>query len=140
MRTDDLFFEFFKLVPEATFELFQFTPSCAYKFDAPVVKKEIKKVERRMDGMLKPRKAGHPHYFVEFQGYNDKTIYWRLLHQISLFHELEPEQGKDEWQAFVIFLESSYDPGPESLGPLVHGCDCASHPLGGQMASYWNIG
>ena len=101
MRTDDLFFEFFKLVPEATFELFQFTPSCAYKFDAPVVKKEIKKVERRMDGMLKPRKAGYPHYFVEFQGYNDKTIYWRLLHQISLFHELEPEQGKDEWQAFV---------------------------------------
>ena len=76
MRTDDLFFEFFKLVPEATFELFQFKAACAYKFEAPVVKKEIKKVERRMDGMLKPRKAGYPHYFVEFQGYNDKSIYW----------------------------------------------------------------
>lgn len=58
-------------------------------------------VERRMDGLLKPTEAEHPHYFVEFQGYNDKTIYWRLLHQISLYHELEPEQGQKEWQAFV---------------------------------------
>ena len=123
MRTDDLFFEFFKLVPNATFELFQFTPLCRYEFEAPVVKKEIKKVERRMDGLLKPTEAEHPHYFVEFQGYNDKTIYWRLLHQISLYHELEPEQGKKKWQAFVIFLDSSYDPGLKSLGSLAHGAD-----------------
>lgn len=121
MRTDELLFEYFKLVPDAVFELFKINPLCTYDFDATVLKKEIKKVEKRVDGLLTPSIPEHPHYFVELQGYRDVTIYWRVLHEIGLYHELEPERGKKKWRALVLFLDKAHDPGLESLGPMENG-------------------
>ena len=121
MRTDELLFEYFKLVPDAVFELFKMNPLCTYDFDATVLKKEIKKVEKRVDGLLTPSNPEHPHYFVELQGYRDVTIYWRVLHEIGLYHELEPERGKKKWRALVLFLDKAHDPGLESLGPMENG-------------------
>jgi predicted transposase YdaD len=114
MKTDFLFHVFFQLAPQALFELLQIEPGCAYRFESPVVKA----TERRMDGILEPAEAGFPRYFIEVQGYSDKAIYWRALHQISLYHAQRPELNATPWQLVLLFLDSNYDPGPETLGPL----------------------
>lgn len=119
MKTDNLFHAFLQLAPHALFELLQIRPGCAYRFSSPVVKAS----ERRMDGLLEPVEPDHPRYFVEVQGYRDETIYWRALHQVSLYHEQRPRLNGSMWQAVVLFLDPTYDPGPETLGPLFHGDD-----------------
>jgi predicted transposase YdaD len=114
MKTDFLFHEFFQLAPQAFFELLQIRPECEYKFESPVVKA----TERRMDGILEPAEPGFTRYFIEVQGYTDKAIYWRTLHQISLYHAQRPELNNTAWQLVLLFLDSNYDPGPETLGSL----------------------
>ena len=71
MKTDKLFHEYFQLVPQTLFELFQINPGCTYQFTSPVLKES----ERRMDGLLEPNTPGHPRYFLELQGYPDDSIY-----------------------------------------------------------------
>jgi predicted transposase YdaD len=116
MKTDDLFHEFFQLAPQALFELLQITPGCAYRFSSPVVKAS----ERRMDGLLEPVESGHPRYFVEVQGYEDKSIYWRVIHQVSLYYQQRPNLNGSDWRIILLFLDASHDPGPETLGPFYH--------------------
>lgn len=117
MKTDKLFYEFFQLAPQALFELLQITPACAYRFESLVVKAS----EKRMDGLLEPAELGQPHYFLEVQGYMDPSIYWRVIHQIGIYHEQRPYLNGSDWQAVVLFLDASHDPGPETLGRLCHG-------------------
>lgn len=74
-----------------------------------------------MHGVLMPSNPSHPHYFVEFQGYRDVSIYWRVLHEISLYHELDPKRGKKKWRALVLFLDKADDPGLDTLGPMENG-------------------
>lgn len=83
MQTDKLFYEYFQLVPEAFFELLQIEPACSYRFTAPALKAS----EKRLDGFLAPANVTEPYYFFEIQGYLDTAIYWRLLSQISRYHE-----------------------------------------------------
>lgn len=117
MKTDNLFHEYFQIAPHALFELLQITPGCAYHFTNPVVKAS----EKRMDGLLEPEEPGHPHYFVEVQGYEDPSIYWRMVHQIGVYHEQRPSLNGSDWRAVCLFLDAAHDPGPETLGPLHHG-------------------
>ncbi len=114
MKTDELFHEYFQIAPQALFELIQFTPACVYQFSSPVVKAS----EKRMDGLLEPAEAGHPRFFIEVQGYTDPSIYWRMVGQIALYHEQRPHLNGNDWKAVIIFLDTAYDPGPETLGAL----------------------
>lgn len=114
MKTDQLFSELFQLAPQALFELFGIEPGCTYQFDSPVLKAS----ERRLDGLLKPAEARCPYYFLEIQGYLDYVIYWRTLHEVSLFHEQRPELRGQDWRAIILFLDKAFDPGLETLGPL----------------------
>lgn len=114
MKSDKLFYEYFQVAPYALFELLQITPGCAYRFESPV----IKAIERRLDGILEPEVLGHPRYFIEVQGYHDKGIYWRTLHEISGYHTQHPEIHGQPWQAVILFLDKAYDPGVGQLGTL----------------------
>jgi len=78
----------------------------------------IKATERRLDGVLEPEEVGYPRYFVEVQGYYDKGIYWRTLHEISGYHTQHPEIHGQPWQAVVLFLDKAYDPGVAQLGTM----------------------
>ncbi len=74
-----------------------------------------------MDGLLEPNTPGHPRYFLELQGYPDDSIYWRLVEEIGRFHAPKPELNRTRWHAFLLFLDATYDPGPDTLGDLNHG-------------------
>lgn len=115
MQTDQLFQEYFQVAPGAFFELLQIQPPCAYRFTSPVFKTS----ERRMDGFLAPVEADKPYYFIEFQGYRDKHIYWRALYPVVRHHETA-DLKQQAWKCVVLFLDKSHDPGVETLGPLAH--------------------
>jgi predicted transposase YdaD len=117
MQTDTLFHEYFKLVPHALFELLGITPPCAYRYESPVIKRS----ERRFDGFLEPEDPACPYYFVEIQGYRDRQIYWRLLSEVAGYHESRADLDGINWQAVLLFLDESQDPGPVTLGPLESG-------------------
>jgi predicted transposase YdaD len=116
MQTDQLFQEYFQVAPGAFFELLQIDPPCAYRFTSPVFKTS----ERRMDGFLAPLEVGQPYYFIEFQGYRDKHIYWRALYPVVRHHEVAADLKQQAWKCVVLFLDDSHDPGIETLGPLGH--------------------
>ena len=116
MQTDQLFQEYFQIAPGALFELLQIEPPCAYQFTSPVFKTS----ERRMDGFLAPAEPDKPYYFVEFQGYRDKHIYWRALYPVVRHHEVAADLKQQEWKCVVLFLDESHNPGLETLGPLAH--------------------
>jgi predicted transposase YdaD len=114
MKTDALFHEFFQLVPQALFELLQIRPGCEYSFHSPVVKAS----ERRLDGLLEPAEEGYPRFFMELQGYDDKTVYWRSVQEVGQYHAQRPNLNGTDWKMILLFLDKAYDPGPETLGPL----------------------
>lgn len=116
MQTDQLFQEYFQVAPGAFFELLQIDPPCAYRFTSPVFKTS----ERRMDGFLAPMEADQPYYFVEFQGYRDRHIYWRALYPVVRHHETAADLKQQQWKCVILFLDDSHDPGLETLGPLAH--------------------
>lgn len=114
MKTDQLFHEYFQLVPQALFELLGIEPGCPYHFSSPVLKVS----ERRLDGLLEPAEPGHPRYILELQGYPDDSIYWRSLQELGLFFGQRPKLNGTDWRLILLFLDKAHDPGPETLGPL----------------------
>lgn len=117
MTTDKLFYEFFQLAPYTLFELLQIEPPCEYVFSSPAVKAS----ERRLDGLLEPSDPDQPRYFLEIQGYDDRTIYWRTLHELSFYHEINPTLNGKPSYAVVLFLDAGYDPGVATLGTVQSG-------------------
>jgi predicted transposase YdaD len=117
MKTDELFHEYFQLVPHALFELLQIKPGCPYRFTSPVIKAS----QRRLDGLLEPTKPGHPRYILEIQGYLDNSVYWRGVQELGLYFGQQPILNGTDWRLIMLFLDKAYDPGPETLGPLYHG-------------------
>jgi len=114
MQTDTLFQEYFQTVPETIFELLGYIPLCRYRFESPVVKAS----ERRLDGFLEPTDAACPYFFVEFQGYYERGFYWRFVQEIARYHQMRPDLGGKNWQAILLLLDTAFDPGLETLGPL----------------------
>lgn len=57
MRTDELFYEYFQVAPQALFELLQVTPPCPYRFESMVVKAS----KRQLNGLLEPDVPEYPH-------------------------------------------------------------------------------
>ena len=114
METDRLFHELFALAPQALFDLLGIVPECEYTFSSPVLKAS----ERQLDGLLEPDRQECRRYFLEVQGYLDKSIYWRVVHEVGLYFGQRPELNGCDWQAVVLFLDQGHDPGVDTLGAL----------------------
>lgn len=114
MRTDPLFYELFQTAPQTFFELLQITPACPYRFESITVKRS----EKRIDGVFEPTEAGQPIYFLEVQAFPDTTIYFRQMREVSTFIEQRTELLDQEWQAIVLWLDKSDDPGFGTLKQL----------------------
>ncbi len=63
MKTDELFYELFRLDPRCLFELTQLELEGEYAFESIT----IKTTEKRMDGFFKPEDGKGPIGFVEVQ-------------------------------------------------------------------------
>ena len=95
MKTDSLFYELFKLHPESLFELAGIEADGEYVFESITVKN----TEKRMDGFFR-RKDGRQNIFLEVQGYDDVSIDWRLLREISTYYEQTKE--KQPFTAIIL--------------------------------------
>jgi predicted transposase/invertase (TIGR01784 family) len=102
MKTDTLFYELIKELPQIFFELIG-RPDVnlsAYEFTAP----EIKQQSFRLDGLFSTVEGfeNEPLYFFELQTYKDEEFYERLFGEIFLyFRQYCPPNP--EWYAVVIY-------------------------------------
>ncbi|MGK7928662.1 MAG: Rpn family recombination-promoting nuclease/putative transposase [Spirulina sp.] len=102
MKTDILFYELIKQLPNFFFEIIGQTNVNAniYRFSAP----EVKQQSFRLDGLLVPPKEiiDKPLYFIEFQTYKDEEFYDRFFGEIFVyFRQYKPPQT--DWRAVVIY-------------------------------------
>lgn len=119
MKTDALFYEIFKEMPNIFFELIEqpnINPN-VYEFAAP----ELKQTSLRLDGVFSTRQefANEPLYFVETQFYKDEEFYDRLFTGIFLyFSQYKPINSN--WYAVVIYDRRSNEaPLPPRYRALV---------------------
>jgi predicted transposase/invertase (TIGR01784 family) len=101
MKTDVIFYELIKELPQIFFELIDKpnTNSNIYTFIAP----EIKQQSFRLDGLFSTIKGfeNEPLYFVELQTYKDEEFYERLFGEIFVyFRQYKP--ANSDWYAIVI--------------------------------------
>ncbi len=75
MKTDKEFYKLFSADPKRLFELIGDPTQVDYTMKSIT----LKDLELRVDGFLESDDENEPVYFVEFQGYPDKTIYHRML-------------------------------------------------------------
>ena len=104
MKTDSLFYELFKLHPKSLFELAGLEAEGEYIFESITVKT----TEKRMDGFFRRKDGDGPNGFLEVQGYDDDSIYWRQLREIST--EYEQTKSKKPFVAIILFVDKKYDP------------------------------
>ena len=104
MRTDELFYEFFKLAPDALIKLLQLNLQGSYVFESIT----LKRVERRLDGFFRRTDGEGPNLFFEAQGYGDKKILWRLFQELTTYY-LQNEDDKP-FIAIVLYVDEKYDP------------------------------
>jgi len=102
VKTDTLFYQFFKDFPRFFFELIgkPDTNTNAYEFISP----EIKQQAFRLDGLFatRPEFPQEPLYFVEVQFYKEDDFYERMFSQIFVyFRQYQPPNP--DWYAIVIY-------------------------------------
>ncbi|MBO3459488.1 Rpn family recombination-promoting nuclease/putative transposase [Aetokthonos hydrillicola Thurmond2011] len=102
MKTDTLFYELIKELPQIFFELIgkPNTNPNAYKFTAT----ELKQQSFRLDGTFSTIEGfdNEPLYFVELQTYKDQEFYERLFGEIFVyFRQYRPPNS--DWYAIVIY-------------------------------------
>jgi predicted transposase YdaD len=112
MKTDQLFYELFKLDPRSLFRLVQLNVEGEYAFESVVVKT----TEKRFDGLGKRTDGCGPNIFLEIQGYDDPKIYWRLFREVCTYHE--QTDTTTPFLAVIVFLDEKYDPGDCRLACL----------------------
>ena len=102
MKTDAIFYEIFKEIPNIFFELIgqPNINSNAYEFTAP----ELKQTSLRLDGVFSTRQefSNQPLYFVETQFYKDEEFYDRFFTGIFLYFSQYKPLNSD-WYAVVIY-------------------------------------
>jgi predicted transposase/invertase (TIGR01784 family) len=111
MKTDAIFYELIRELPQIFFELIgkPETNTEIYKFTAP----EIKQQSFRLDGLFSTLSGfdNEPLYFVELQTYKDEDFYERLFGEIFLyFRQYKPTNV--EWYAIVIYDRRSNETPP----------------------------
>ena len=104
MRTDQFFYELFKLDPRSLFQLVQLQIEGEYAFESITVKT----TEKRFDGFCKRIDGDGPNVFLEIQGYLDPKVYWRLFREICTYYE--QTDSTVAFVAIVLFLDEKYDP------------------------------
>lgn len=114
MKTDALFYELFQTAPQTFFELLQITPLCLYRFESLTLKTS----EKRIDGVLEPEEENRTIYFLEVQASPDETIYWRTMREVSTYFEQRPKLKDNDWQAIILWLNITDDPGFSTLSLL----------------------
>lgn len=102
MKTDTLFYELIKELPQVFFELIgkPDVNTNIYEFTAL----EIKQQSFRLDGIFSTIEGfdNEPLYFVELQTYKDHEFYERLFGEIFVyFRQYQPPNS--EWYAIVIY-------------------------------------
>ena len=107
MKTDTFFHTIFRQDPALLLELVDVRVDDDYTFESL----EVKHAAKRIDGVLQPRHGDGPNIFVEFQGYKDAAIYWRLYREVSTWYEQNPGNTRPPI-LIVLFLDRSLDPGP----------------------------
>ena len=105
MKTDELFYELFKVDPRSLFRLAQLEVEGEYLFESLT----IKTTEKRLDGFCKRIDGAGPNVFVEIQGYDDPKIYWRALRELGTYYEQNDDAAP--FVLIVLFLDEKYDPG-----------------------------
>lgn len=115
MKTDEYFYEFFRSHPGELLRLVGLELSGPWHFESVTVKQR-KRQEKRLDGLL-TRADGQPErlIFAEFQGYLDKSIYWRALRSVAMYHEYLASASQTPVMVVLIFLDSEHDPGFDVL-------------------------
>ncbi|MCP4757140.1 MAG: DUF2887 domain-containing protein, partial [Proteobacteria bacterium] len=105
MKTDELFYELFRVDPRSLFELVQLRLEGEYVFESITVKT----TRKRFDGFFKRKDGEGPNGFLEVQGYMDKTIYWRSFRETCTWYE--QSGSKTPFVMIILFLDEKYDPG-----------------------------
>lgn len=115
MKTDEYFYEFFRSHPGELLRLVGLELSGPWHFESVTVKQRERQ-EKRLDGLL-TRADGQPErlIFAEFQGYLDKSIYWRALRSVAMYHEYLASASQTPVMVVLIFLDSEHDPGFDVL-------------------------
>lgn len=105
MKTDVLFYELFTIDPGSLFRLVELELEGEYAFESLT----IKTTEKRVDGFCHRIDGCGPNVFLEIQGYDDPTIYWRALREVSTYYE--QTQDITPCILVILFLDEQYDPG-----------------------------
>jgi len=71
---------------------------------------DVKKLERRIDGVILPADTEQPIWTIEVQAQYDKLIYHRLLIGMGLLGERHPQR---EIRGLLLFISSAQDPKTE---------------------------
>ncbi|PHJ56819.1 hypothetical protein VF14_22620 [Nostoc linckia z18] len=111
MKTDVIFYELIKELPQIFFELIDKpdTNPNIYTFIAP----EVKQQSFRLDGIFSTIQGfeNEPLYFVELQTYKDEEFYERLFGEIFVyFRQYKP--ANSDWYAIVIYDKRIHETPP----------------------------
>ncbi|MDZ8105958.1 MAG: Rpn family recombination-promoting nuclease/putative transposase [Nostoc sp. DedQUE12a] len=111
MKTDVIFYELIKELPQIFFELIDKpdTNPNIYTFIAP----EVKQQSFRLDGLFSTVKGfeNEPLYFVELQTYKDEEFYERFFGEIFVyFRQYKP--ANSDWYAIVIYDRRIHETPP----------------------------
>jgi predicted transposase/invertase (TIGR01784 family) len=111
MKTDVIFYELIKELPQLFFELIgkPDTNPNIYTFTAP----EVKQQSFRLDGLFSTAEGfeNEPLYFVELQTYKDEEFYERLFGEIFVyFRQYKPVNS--DWYAIVIYDRRIHETPP----------------------------
>ena len=112
MQTDIPLHEIFTRHPEWIADAMNepFPEPCT--FSSPV----IKRVERRLDGLVSPIDQTKPLRVIEFQFYPDDDIYYRAVEERIAVHRMHPGRTVE---AIILFAGSALDKRPEPWTTLV---------------------
>ena len=118
MKTDILFYELIRELPQVFFELIGKPKANIqnYEFTAP----EVKQQSFRLDGLFSTLKGfeKEPLYFVELQTYKDEEFYERLFGEIFVyFRQYKP--ANSQWYAIVIYDRRSHEASPHPRDQLL---------------------
>jgi len=103
MKTDKELYRLFASRPDFLFECAGIKVSGTYEMKSVT----FKEFERRSDGLLEPLSNKEPVYIAEFQAYEDKTVYHRLIMEMAAYGKEYPER---EVRGILVFTTSELDP------------------------------
>lgn len=106
MKSDSLFFRFFKELPSCFFHLIGRAESDAQRYELDAI--EYKETAVRLDGLFRPLQPDvDPAYIWEAQNYASDRVYANLLTKIGRF--LEHGDPNQDWVAVVIYANRSLE-------------------------------